>query len=172
MNIGSSLAGTPSYPVDALCYGDLAALGLWGWPFYTSEQLVVDTDFGVGQLRALSLSLVVAELVSLLALPYPHHQGELSSTVPARPPVPPSAGGRVSSPALMPEPAPLHCQSSHGDYPPPPPQVLQPSRDWVSSPTHTLGTGSTVPLPTGSAPPCCPGETQGPLSQVRQTVRV
>ena len=57
MNIGSSLAGTPSYPVDALCYGDLAALGLWGWPFYTSEQLVVDTDFGVGQLKSPGMGL-------------------------------------------------------------------------------------------------------------------
>jgi hypothetical protein len=45
---------------------------------------------------------MVAELVSPLTLPYPHHQSELSRTVPARPSNAELAGGRVSSPALMP----------------------------------------------------------------------
>ena len=149
MNIGSSLAGTPSYPVDALCYGDLAALGLWGWPFYTSEQLVVDTDFGVGQLRALSLSLVVAELVSLLALPYPHHQGELSSTVPARPVL------------LLLCQSQLHCTASQatGTTPHPHPKCCS-----------LQGTGSALPLiPSGLAQRCL--YQQGQLHRVVQEKR-
>lgn len=56
------------------------------------QQFTDDVDTGVW---------VETELVTLPALPYSYHQGELSSTALAEPPMLPLAGSRVSSSALM-----------------------------------------------------------------------
>ena len=74
-------AGTPpSYPVVALCLGDPPTLDQQDWPFHAFQQFTDDVDLGMGQLKALDLDLGATELVSPLALPYPYHQGKLSST--------------------------------------------------------------------------------------------
>lgn len=52
----------------ALGYGDAAALDLQDWSFQVLQQFIDEVDLGVGQLKALGLRLVLAELVSLRAL--------------------------------------------------------------------------------------------------------
>ena len=47
----------PGDPVVALCPGDPAALDHQDWPLHTFQPFIDDTDFGVGQLRALSVGL-------------------------------------------------------------------------------------------------------------------
>ena len=42
---------------SALCHGDPAALDEQVWPFHMLQQFIDDVDFGVGQLKALDLSL-------------------------------------------------------------------------------------------------------------------
>lgn len=114
---------------------------------------------------------MVNELVSLLAIPYPNHQGKLSSTVPARPPngchwqeaglaLFLSCPGASSSTPTPPEPAPLLPIKVWGpDF-----QVLQPVRGYISSPALTpLGSSSVTP-PLGPVLRCCPGEAQSQLS--------
>ena len=48
-------------------------------------------------------------------------------------------------------------------------QVLQPMRNWDSSPS-LIPAGSSRPPSSGPAPPCCLGEVQGQLSRVLQPV--
>ena len=89
--------------VNLLLRRVMEVLQLWfnrTGPFFVSLRFTDDIDFVVGQLRPWIWAWVVAELVSLQALPYPHHWGELFSTTLAGPPMSLSAGGRVSSPAL------------------------------------------------------------------------
>jgi hypothetical protein len=76
----------PSYPVVALCHGDPAALEQQDWPWHDSQSFTNDVDVGVGQLRALDLSWVVAVLVIVPSLPYLHHQGKFPSIALAKPP--------------------------------------------------------------------------------------
>ena len=76
----------PSYPVVALCHGDPAALEQQDWPWHDSQSFTKDVDVGVGQLRALDLSWVVAVLVIVPSLPYLHHQGKFPSIALAKPP--------------------------------------------------------------------------------------
>ena len=58
------------------------------------QQFIDGVDVGVGQLKALDLPWIIAELVSLLALLHPHHQGELSNTAPASSPHTTAGKGR------------------------------------------------------------------------------
>jgi hypothetical protein len=96
--------------------------------------------------------------------------------------IPPAVGGgSVSSPALMP-----HRLAHLHPMPPEPPElaplccpvkargpiskVLQPVKNWVSSPTrkHTpLSASSPVPSPLGPGPLCYPGGVQGVPSPER-----
>lgn len=85
INIESS-SGPLSYPIVAQCHGDSAPFEQQDWPFHVSRPFAHDADFGVSQFRALYLCMVVAELVSLPALPYLHNQGKVFSTAPPRPP--------------------------------------------------------------------------------------
>jgi hypothetical protein len=96
----------PGYPV-ASYHVDPSALDQQDWPFHMSQPNANGIDFGVGQLRALhlslggsltgQLSLTCTTKVSFPALLWADH------------PMPPSARGQVSSPALMPlRPAHLH----------------------------------------------------------------
>lgn len=55
-------------PVHALSCGDLRALVLRDQALHALQQFTDGVDVGVGQLKALDL--VVAELVSLIALPH------------------------------------------------------------------------------------------------------
>lgn len=41
----------------ALCHGDPAALHLQDWPFHALQQFIPEVDVGMGQLKALDLSL-------------------------------------------------------------------------------------------------------------------
>lgn len=70
----------------------------------------------------------VAEQVNRPVLPYPDHQGELSSTAPAN--------------------AAIHHQH----------------KTESTLPLPCAWTVSPLPLPSAPAPPCCPGEMQGPLA--------
>ena len=69
----------PSYPVVARCHRNIAALDQ-DWPFFVSQWFT--DDFEVGHLRALDLGLDGNRATSPagpLALPSPHHLGELSA---------------------------------------------------------------------------------------------
>lgn len=77
------LAGTPpGHLVAALCPGDPAALALQDENLHVLQQLTDVDDIAVGSLLELFCTWVVAELVSLSALPHPHHH-KLSSMIPA-----------------------------------------------------------------------------------------
>jgi hypothetical protein len=92
-----TLTGTPlRYLVVSRCHRDPEALKQQFWPFHTphSSQMMEILGWVNSKLR------VITELVSLP--PYLYHQGELTSPGLARCPVPPLAGVRVSSPALIP----------------------------------------------------------------------
>jgi len=76
----------PSYPV-VWCHGDSVALDQKSWPFHMPQQFTDDVELGAGgQLKALDLVWVVAELPSALALPYPRPHGALSCTAAAMQP--------------------------------------------------------------------------------------
>ena len=60
------------YPVVALCHGDPAALEEQHWSIHLLQQFIAGVDDGVGQVKALYLGLVVAELVSLAPMSYQH----------------------------------------------------------------------------------------------------
>lgn len=97
----------------------------------------------MGQFRILVLDLCGTELVRPQAVPYWHHYGEFSTLFQLGYPVPPLAGGRVSSPALMPlQPGSLT------------PMLLKPPPLFLKPP-----------------PLCCLVEVWGPLSQELQPVR-
>ena len=82
INMGFS----PGLLLVTLCHGDPAALEQQDSPFHAPQPLANDTDFGMGQLREPWIwAWMAAELVSLTALPYLHHQGEHFSTAPGRP---------------------------------------------------------------------------------------
>lgn len=93
-------------------------------PFTCPNPFTDDMDLEVGQFRALNLGLVVDELASPPAPPYPHHQGELPSSALTRPPnalkvdsttfTPPEPSPRccpikVQGPTLS---SPAHCEQS------------------------------------------------------------
>ena len=81
INIGSSPG---LLPVDLLLPCVMEILQLW---ISRAVPFTNDADLEMAQLKVLDLGLgLVAELVSPLALPYPHHQGKLSCTDPDRPP--------------------------------------------------------------------------------------
>ena len=74
------LKGTPlRYPVVALCHGGPAALDLQDQPLHVLQQFIDEVRFWSGLTQYWIRVCVVAELVSLPALPHPHHQGELST---------------------------------------------------------------------------------------------
>jgi hypothetical protein len=96
------------------CHGDPAALDQQDWPKCLQIILSLGWAYSVPWIWAWE----VAELVSTLAIPYLHHQGEFSSTSPGRPPkMTPSAGksGSAFMPSgaflhpISPEPAPICC---------------------------------------------------------------
>ena len=88
--------------LDILCHEYPATLGLQDLLCYMLKEFIDEVDFGVGQLRPRILAWVLAELVSLPALLHLHHQGELSSTAPARLPNANIGGRQVRSLSLMP----------------------------------------------------------------------
>ena len=74
------LTRTPlRYPVVAMCHGDPAALDLQDRPLHMFHQFINVVDAGVVNSKSRILAWMVAELVSLPALPHTHRQGQLSS---------------------------------------------------------------------------------------------
>ena len=64
----------PGYSVVALCYGDPSDLEQQNWPFHMSQPSADDIDWEWAISEPWIWAWVLADLVSLLALPNLHHQ--------------------------------------------------------------------------------------------------